>query len=256
MRENKVKILTLDIETSPISAYVWGPKWETNIIDFKEHSQLLSYSAKWLNGKQETKGLIDFKGYVKGTIDDTKLIESLHKLVDEADIIVTQNGVDFDIKVMNARFMKRNLTPPAPYKVIDTKREAKKYFRLPSYSLDDMSDYFDLGRKIHTDGFELWKRCMGGDKAAWNTMKKYNAHDVVLTEKVYLKLRPFMKSHPNVAIFDEKGECPKCGSENVHSRGYLVNNTTKYHRAQCRDCGGWYRYGKNVHVARNKPYSA
>jgi hypothetical protein len=38
--------------------------------------------------------------------------------------------------------------------------EAKKYLRLPSYSLDDMGDYLGLGRKMHHDGFELWKKCM------------------------------------------------------------------------------------------------
>jgi DNA polymerase elongation subunit (family B) len=242
-RKNEARILTLDIETSPIIAYTWGPKWETNIIEFIQHTSILSYSAKWLDGKQETKGLIDYKGYKKNSLEDKKLIVDLHKLLDEADIVVTQNGVDFDIKLINARFMKYGLPPPSPYKQIDTKKEAKRQLRLPSYSLDDMGEYFGLGRKIKTE-FDLWKRCIAGDKKAWDLMKKYNAQDVVLTETIYLKLRPFMKSHPNVTLYSEKSGCPACGSDNYHNRGYYTLTSGKYHRASCNDCGHWYKYGK------------
>jgi DNA polymerase elongation subunit (family B) len=252
-KESEVKILTIDIETSPIEAYTWGPKWETNLIEITKQSNIICYSAKWLKGTQETKALVDYKGYKKNKVDDSKLVKNIHKLLDEADIVVTQNGVDFDIKVMNARFLNNGLAPPSPYKVIDTKREAKKYLRLPSYSLDDMGEYFGLGRKMEHEGFNLWKKCMAGDKSAWERMKKYNAQDVRLTENVYLKLRPFMKTHPNLLTFDvqeDKSNCPKCESPNVHSRGFLITTTSKYHRAQCRDCGGWYRYGKNEYKGK------
>jgi DNA polymerase elongation subunit (family B) len=238
------KILTIDIETTPIKAYTWGPKWQTNLVDFIEHSQVLSYSAKWLGGKQETKGLVDYKSYKKGRIDDKQLIKDIYKLLEEADIVVTQNGIDFDQKVLNTRFAYHGLPPPAPYKSVDTKREAKKYLRLPSNSLNDLGAYFNLGKKTKHHGFDLWLECIAGDEKAWKLMKKYNAQDVKLTEQVYLKLRPFMKTHPNVGTFTEKPCCTACGNEQVQWRGYARNASTMYRRYQCvgeNSCGHWDR---------------
>lgn len=253
MNDKAPKILVIDIETSPIVAYTWGPKWETNLIEVVEQGQIICYSAKWLNGNQVTKALPDYKGYKKGVIDDTRLIMDIHKLLDESDIVVTQNGIDFDTKYINARFLEHGLPPPSPYKNVDTRREAKKYLKMPSYSLDDMGKYFGLGHKLEHEGFNLWKKCMAGDIKAWRRMKEYNCQDVKLTEQVYLKLRPFMKTHPNTSTYKgwdkpnkqiDTGDCPKCESSNTQARGYIVNSTTTYGRAQCQDCGGWYRYGK------------
>jgi len=33
-------------------------------------------------------------------------------------------------------------------------------------------------------------------------MLEYNVHDVEITELVYLKLRPWMKSHPNMGVYN------------------------------------------------------
>jgi DNA polymerase elongation subunit (family B) len=235
------KTLIIDIETSPIKAYTWGPKWETNIVDFIEYGQVISYSAKWLRGKQETKGLCDYKGYKPGVIDDKKIIVDLHTLLDESDIVVAQNGIDFDLKYLNTRFLKHGLPPPSPYKVVDTKREAKKYLRLPSNKLDDMGSYFGLGKKLEHEGFPLWLKCEAGNKAAWAKMKRYNAQDVKLTEEVYLKLRPFMKSHPNLGSFAEAAVCVQCGSAELQKRGYSRTTSSVFQRFQCTSCGSWGR---------------
>lgn len=241
MTDTKPKILFIDLETTPIEAYTWGPKWETNLIEFTEHSRILSYSAKWLDGVHITKGWLDYKGYKPGALDDKAIVMDLWSLLDKADIVVAQNGNSFDLKIMNARFAFHKLTPPSPYKSLDTKLEARKYLRLPSNSLDDICDYFGIGRKLHHEGFPLWKACMAGDKAAWGRMKKYNKWDVVLLEKVYLLLLPWMKNHPNVGMYIGKLVCPKCGSGKMQSRGVSVNQTTSYKRVQCQDCGGWSR---------------
>lgn len=243
----KPKTLFLDIETSPLEAFAWGPKWETNLIEFIEYTRILSYSAKWFEGRHITKGWPDYKGYKPGVLNDRAIVVDLWNLLGEADIVVAQNGKDFDIRVINARFVYYGLTPPSPYKVIDTKIEAKKYLRLPSNSLDDICDYFKIGRKVHHEGFPLWRACMAGDRAAWNRMKKYNKWDVVLLEKVYLLLRPWMAQHPNTGIFTDSGNtCPRCGSDKLQSRGYAINKTTKYRRFQCISCGSWGRDTKNL----------
>ena len=159
------------------------------------------------------------------------------KLINDANIVIGQNLRDFDIKVANARFLFHGMKPPSPYKMVDTKIEAKKYLRLPSNSLDDLSAYFGLGRKQEHEGFPLWTKCLSGDKVAWKKMLSYNRHDVILTEKLYLKLRPFMSSHPNVGMFTDKLVCPKCGSGKIQARGFEVTKTMRYQRYQCQSCG-------------------
>jgi len=253
--EQEAKILTIDIETSPIVAYTWGPMWEANLIKVIKEGNIMCYSAKWLNGNQVTKGLIDYKGYKKGIVNDSKIIKDIHRLLDEADIVVTQNGVAFDSKYITTRFIANGLQPPSPYKNVDTALAARRLLKLPSNALDNIGKYFGLGEKMEHEGFALWEKCMAGDIKAWRKMKEYNEQDVKLTEKVYLKLRPFMKTHPNVTAYQgviptkEKlptGDCPKCGSDHTQGRGYATNSTTTYARAQCQDCGGWYHYGKPV----------
>lgn len=242
-RETKksAEILSIDIETSPIVAYTWGPKWETSLIEFLQHTQVLSYSAKHYEGRQITRGQDDTKGYKPGKLDDKRLVKEIHELLSDADVVVAHNGKSFDIKILNARFLAHDLPPPEPYKVVDTKLEAKKYLRLPSNKLDDIGSYFGLGRKMVHTGFELWKGCMAGDPKSWKEMKRYNAQDVVLLEKIYTKLRPFMTNHPNQGSYVEGVCCPNCASDSLQKRGVSRTVNHSYQRYNCSDCGTWSR---------------
>lgn len=213
------------------------------MIEVSEQSRILSYSAKWLDGEHITKGWPDYKGYKPGKLNDKAIVKDIWNLLNECDVVVAQNGKNFDVRVVNARFVKHGLTPPSPYRVVDTKTEAKRYLRMPSNSLDDICDYFGIGRKQEHEGFPLWKKCIAGDPGAWKRMLKYNKHDVVLTEQLYLLLLPWM-THPNRGMYTDKLVCPRCGSKKIQSRGSAVNQTTKYKRIQCQGCGGWGKLNK------------
>lgn len=239
----KPKIVTIDIETSPLVAYSWGPVWETNLIECIEEGQILSFSAKWFGGKQVTKGLPDYRGYKKGLIDDKKIVTEIHKILEEADVVIGHNSNKFDLKYINSRFLKHKLPPPAPYKSVDTCTLARRYLKLPSYKLNDLGEYFELGKKVPHSGFDLWKRCMAGDPKAWATMLKYNKQDTKLTEDLYVKLRPYMKNHPNLGMFSEQVECPKCTSTHIQWRGTYKTVASVFRRFQCQDCGAWGRDG-------------
>jgi hypothetical protein len=153
---------------------------------------------------------------------------------------------------MNSRFTFYGLKPPAPYKTIDTKKVAKRHFAFNSNSLNDLGKHLNLGEKVETGGFQLWLDCMSGDKAAWNKMKKYNRQDVVLLEKVYLHLLPWIQSHPTVGMFRDKVCCPKCGSDKIHARGFAVSKTMKYRKYQCQSCGSWGR-SATAEASEQKP---
>jgi len=192
-------ILFFDIETTPNLAWIWG-KWQQDAIAFEKKSHLLSFSAKFQGKKIITKGLIDYKDYKKDKEDDKALVKDLWNLLDQADIVVAHNGRAFDTKKVNARFSFHRMGPPSPYQIIDTKEMSKRHFNFTSNSLNDIADYLGIGRKKETGGFELWQKCMMGDRAAWSKMKQYNAYDVVLLEKVYERLMPWAKPHPNLSI--------------------------------------------------------
>lgn len=242
---NKPKILLFDIETTPNLAYIWG-KYDQTAVGFTAHSHLLSFSAKWLGGKQITKGLIDYPGYKKDRHNDYLLTKDLWELLSEADIVVAHNGKAFDTKKVHARFSYHKLPPPAPYKIVDTKEMSKKYFNFTSNSLNDISEYLGLGKKMVVSGFELWVDCMAGKPEAWKKMKKYNAYDVVLLERVYLRMLPWMEKHPNLSSLMEGTVCPKCGSDKLIAQGTARTTSTVFQKFQCKSCGGWSRTEKKL----------
>lgn len=242
VKKTKAKILLYDIETMANLAYVWG-KWEQDVIAVKRHWYMLTFAYKWLGeSKTHVVSLPDFKLYKKDQFNDRDLVKALWDLFDEADVIIAHNGNSFDIKKTNARFIKHKLKPPSPAKYIDTKLVAKKYFKFDSNKLDDLGDYFNIGRKINTGGFELWLGCEANDKKAWDKMCKYNIQDVVLLEKVYTEMLPYMKDHPNLALLmGEKNACPNCEGTHLQKRGFEYTRASQFQRWACMDCGAWHR---------------
>ena len=236
------KILLFDIETSPDLSYVWG-RYEQNVLSVKEHWYIICFAWKWL-GEKETHilSLPDFKTYKKEPQNDELLVRELWKLIDSAEVIIGQNSDAFDIKKSNARFVKHGLEPPSPYKTIDTLKIARRYFKLNSNKLDDLGDYLNIGRKLHTGGFNLWLGCIAGEKDAWKKMTDYCKQDVILLEKVYYKLRGWSKNSPNMnLVIGGFTNCPTCGSEHTERRGTEVSRVSTFQRWHCLNCGSWFK---------------
>ena len=233
------RILFVDLETFPNRGYIWG-KYDQNVIRFTQQSCIATFVAKWLGDKKIfSKALPDYKGYAAGSYDDKAIVEDLWKLFDEADVIIAHNGDQFDIKVAVGRFILHGLKPPTPFKTVDTKKVVKEVARYNSNSLDDLCSLLGLGKKIKTD-FDLWEGCINGDMTQWNKMVKYNRMDVLLLEKLYLRLMPFAKTHPNLTFWT-RGKCPKCGGHDIQYRGFARCITRQYRRFVCTDCGSWGR---------------
>jgi len=228
--------------------WFWGKTYETDIIEVSTPWYMLCFSYKWLGESRiHTKSLIDYPQiYKKDQEDDSALVKDLHKLFDEAEILVAHNGDRFDVRKSNARFVKIGLRPPSPYRTIDTLKAARKHFLFESNRLNDLGQYLGLGKKLPHTGFHLWKRCMRGDPRAWSLMRRYNKRDVVLLERVYEKLRPYMATHPNLNLYSDRPCCPACQSHKIQRRGVLVTQARKYTRYQCMDCGYWLK-GKPTH---------
>jgi len=235
-----MKILLLDIETSPNLAYVWGI-WQQNIgiNQIENNGSVLCWSAKWLGEDK-----IHFDSVKKS--DEKSMLGKIHRLVSQADALVHYNGNKFDLPVLNREWLKHGFNPPAPSKHIDLLQTCRRQFRFVSNKLDYVSQFLGLGEKVRHEGHELWTACMRGDREAWKRMEAYNRQDVVLLERLYERLLPWIANHPSHGAHEMISCCPKCGSESFQQRGFALTQSHKYRRYQCSDCGGWFRGNKTV----------
>lgn len=235
-----LKILIFDIETSPMQAYVWG-RWKQNIALNQTISEwfIICWSAKWLYSSEVMGDVLTSEEALNE--DDSRIVKSLWNLINEADIVVAHNGNRADIPWMNTRFIIHELVPPKPYFSVDTCLVARKQFNFSSNRLDALATYFNLSNnKLDTD-FTLWRDCLKGNKDALQYMLEYNKMDVKVLEEVYLKLRPWIKNHPNISnIISSRPCCPFCGHEHLTllPNKYYYTNVNKYSLYRCNKCKG------------------
>lgn len=232
-----IKILKLDIETSPNVVYTWGTfKQYVAPNQVIEPTRMLCFAAGWV-GQNKVVYRSEFHDGREAMLD------KLWELLDEADAVVHYNGKRFDMPHINREFLQAGYTPPSPYKQIDLYQIVRRTFKFQHNKLDYVLKEIGLDRKLDTGGFELWVSCLARDKKAWATMKKYNIQDVHVLEDLYNYLLPWIEQHPNVGLWvDAKSPtCPKCGSHHVQKRGTYKAQTYSYQRYHCQDCGSWSR---------------
>jgi hypothetical protein len=235
-----VKILFLDLETSPITAHTWG-LWQQNISikQIVESTEVICFGARWNNSKKVIFKSVHHDG-------KAEMLKELHALMDDADAIVGWNSKSFDHKHIRREFLEAGMMPPSPAKDIDLMLEVKRNFKFPSNKLDYVAQRLEVGAKVEHTGFDLWLGCMAGDEKSWKMMKKYQIQDVNLLIDLYDKLLPWIK-HPSVPAYDgvEGNACTNCASTDIKRRGYEILGSGKYQKYQCAACGKWMR-GKSA----------
>jgi len=193
-----MKILYLDIETTPIKAWVWG-LWDQNVAinQIIEPTEMLCFGARW-HGKKNV--------IFKSVHHDGKktMLEELHKLMDEADVLVGWNSAAFDHKHINREFLENGLQPPSPVKDLDLMSIVKANFQFPSNKLDYVAQALGVGAKVKHSGFQLWIDCMDGKDKAWKEMKKYQLQDVNLLVDLYDILLPWFVGKGNVTAKEKQ----------------------------------------------------
>lgn len=242
---NKQKVLVLDIETSCMLAYIWetGEQY-INVNQIANDWHIMAWGAKWLEAPDSSLVYYDLRTRKDG--NDLPILKPLWKLLDQADIVITQNGKAFDSKKINARFMLNGLKPPKPYAHIDTYLLVKKVAAFTSSSLEYLTSKFCKKHKktSHSKypGLKLWIECLKGNKDAWNEMKKYNIKDVLSTEELYLAIRAWApESLPKVfPMTGEAGHCGTCGYDGPMREGRPRHaKTYSYRQDMCPKCGTW-----------------
>ena len=241
----EAKVLVYDIETST-ATYKTYPSTRPQFLrgdQLIQRPYVMGWSAKWLLDDDITARFVNSPEAQDR--NEERVVRALHKKMSKTDYVITYNGDGFDDKEMTARFVKYDLLP-ITYKSIDLYKKVKQICRLPSYSLRFVLDYFGLTPKGHRERTDLAEM---GDVKALKHDKEYCKQDVISTEALYLKLRPYMKTHPNLSALmdhyhpleDDEIYCPRCG-EVVHA--WVWNKTYRtpagnVHRAcNCPHCKG------------------
>lgn len=232
-----MKVLYTDIETRAAVVSTWGLfQQNIGINQVQIPTSMICFAAKW-KGSRKVEFYSDFHH------GHDNMVKEAHRLVDEADVVVTWNGRSFDEKHFNREFAMAGLNPPSPYQSLDLLLATRKKFKFLSNKLDWVSQQLLGDRKVSHEGFSLWEKCLAGDEKAWNRMRTYNKKDVTLLEDLHERLLPWIDGHPNVALAngEEREACTRCGSTNIQWRGWGRSKVSEYARFQCGDCGGWGR---------------
>lgn len=163
-----VKILCYDIEVSPARGYFYPPFYKTNILKMDMDQVLMSISWGWV-GEYDKEGnriihnakLNDFAArYKKDKYDDYDVAKALHRILNEADIVIGFNNRRFDDKMANTYFVKHKLGPVSPFKTIDLFAVSKGYFKNPSNGLDNVAHKLGYGGKTEIKVGQLWYDCL------------------------------------------------------------------------------------------------
>jgi DNA polymerase elongation subunit (family B) len=235
------KILFLDIETQSHLVRAWGLfNQNISINQIQKPGRTLCAAWKWSDNKK-----VDFASEWDAEEDCglsyVEFLKELHTVLSEADIVVTYNGKRFDIPTLYKEFVQHDLSPPAPFHHIDLYQTVKRQFRWASNKLDFVCQQLGLGSKVHHRGMDLWNDVEKKCPKAQRLMEKYNRGDVILLEKLYKRLLPWVKSHPSIPLLsgDSSLACPSCGSHHVQERGWRTTKTRRYKRLFCTSCGAW-----------------
>ncbi len=215
--KNNAKILIYDIETTLIKAHVWWTgKQYISHNQLLDESKIITIAYKWL-GEDSVECLV----WDNNKKCDKELIKEFLEVYNQADAVIGVNNDRFDNKFINARAAKYNYDVNTFIKSIDILKQARKLFRLPSYSMKYLAKYFELTLKLEHEGIDMWKKIQyqkgKESELALEAMVEYNLGDIVTTEEIYNKLIKYAEPliHQGVVQDNPKFSCPDTGSNNV-----------------------------------------
>jgi len=224
------KILYIDIEWEPATAYVWR-MWDENISPDQliDEGGMLCFCAKWSDQREYmffSKWEHGREGMARAALD----------LLTEAEIVVTYNGDKYDLPKITGEILLAGLDPPPNPASVDLLKTVKK-FGFVMNRLAYIGPLLVEAKKVKHEGFRLWRDVMDGKASAEKKMKRYCIQDVRLLVKLYDRIKPYIKNHPHAT--GTSGKCANCGSDKLHRRGYRHTRCFRIQRVQCQNCGSW-----------------
>lgn len=232
-----IRRLFFDIETSPCLGWFWRPNYQTslNYGNVLEDAKIICICYKWSDQSKIYHLNWDMKQ------SDESMLKKFVSIMHKADEIVGHNSDKFDTKWIRTRAMFYDIEMIPDFKSIDTLKQARGLFNLPSNRLDSIGKYYNLGQKLENES-DLWSKVWRkNDRKALGRMVKYCKQDVVLLEQWFNKINKYIK--PASHTTGIKSDCPECGSDDVKLWGFhYTPSGTKKQRVKCNNCKKCYTY--------------
>ena len=217
--------------------------WDIEATDLEaSFGHCLCIGYKWLGQKKtHVMSLYDFPKVTDPAKEpDIHLMRAFHKLlVEQADVLVSFYGKEFDRKFINTRMILAGLPPlpPLSSEHVDLYYTCRGNLKMHSNRLQAVSETLGCPTSKTPVRADIWRRAQRGHTPAVKYVIDHCKRDVDILEWTYLKLRGFIRQHPRVGPADT---CRNCGGTRFQFRGYTVNGKgEKLRRRQCQQCGRW-----------------
>lgn len=235
----KVKRLFFDIETSYNIVKSWriGYNLNLNPDNIIHERAIICLSYKW-EGEDKVHSLAWDNG------NDKEIVEKFVEVLKDATEVVGHNIDRFDLKWLMTRAAFHGILALPKYVSYDTLKKAKAHFNFNSNKLNYIGQFLGVGAKHNYQskyqGLEMWdKVILSNDKEALKEMVFYCEQDVVLTEDVFNKLRPYTEASTHHGVHNGKDSCscPNCGGEQVALHQTSVTRAGTIKRLmECGNC--------------------
>ncbi len=203
----------------------------------------------------------DFPEWEINQNDDSRVVKALYDVLCDADMIITHNGMKFDLRYLQTRLMLHGLAPLPPIHHVDTRQLLSRKLYLFSASLKHATNFYKMSiRKMdHGEGWDLWVDVHAKKPEAMKLMTEYCKQDVLALEQLYYKLRPLANNTQqlNHNLFNvgqgDKHVCPTCGGTRLQNKGYRHTTVSSYKRYKCLNetCGAYSRVDMKDRMPRS-----
>jgi uncharacterized protein YprB with RNaseH-like and TPR domain len=177
------KIGFLDIETSDLDADGFT-------------SMMLTWFVKTIGKNEFLSDKIDFKDMRNAKVEDKKIVQSMVDVLTshKYDIICTYYGTNFDNKFLRSRALYHQIDFPVYGELLhlDLYYAVKKNLKLGSNRLESVCDYWGIKGKTKLV-WSTWRKAMQCDQQSLDYIYEHNKQDVVILEKVFHRLKPYIK---------------------------------------------------------------
>lgn len=230
---NKPKILIYDIEVSPCQGWFW-----------RTGKTVIGHNQIWSPGKiicisyrftdwPDTK-VVNLKW--DSTQSDEKLVKQFYKVAEEADVIVGHNGDSFDKKWINTRLAYYEHPTIRHVDTEDTLKMCRRQFNMASFRLDYICKFFKIPGKLSTSS-DLWERVVRfNDRKALKEMGEYCDNDVIILDKLWKRIYPYVNHKINMSVYTGSDVCPECGDKEYSKWGTRMTRAGTYQRFRCNKC--------------------
>lgn len=230
-RQDDAKILVIDIERLPGTAEVFDSRVDWIRPDqWVEPPRTICWAARWHGTKRNI--------FEAEWIDPEAMVQHSWELYNEAQAVITYNGVKFDNAHLRTMWMEAGLPKPAPWKDIDLIKTARQ-FGYVSKSLDYVTKALGLGGKTDKYDVAVAKAAVAGDPKAQRRIRRYNIGDIDQTIALYQRWMGWIPNAPYLGPrLGAKVACNHCSSTDLRlQHGSYRAVGMDYELWRCFNCG-------------------